>query len=258
MRCRAGLVVAALLASSACSDGGDSSVAEPTVPTAAPSSSTSSAVADIATIPEVIDEPYLNRVLAALDEVDGKATRVIVQHKDLVPEAAEILNSIYSDEEFTRQADVWLAALDQDPDLTSGSPEVIGRTSAVDRIIGSSAKCVWLAVNRAYPQTGPHPARNQTEYVALQPLDRSNDPKRHNPTAWMIIADGFREDGAEPSIHAPKADAHRIHSAVRPLDRRRVGTGTTISEGSSACQGSRPDHSQESSVEYRRGLRTRW
>lgn len=198
MRWRARLVVAVLLAAGACSDGDDSSSAEPTVPTAASSTSTSSAVADIATIPEVIDEPYLNRVLAALDEVDGKATRVIVQHKDLVPEAAEILNSIYSDEEFTEQADVWLDTLDNDPSLAGIRPDPGNRKTVVDRLITSSPTCLWIAVRRDYSMTATKPKGVSKEYVALRPKDTSNDPIGHNPTAWMISVDGYNEDGSEP------------------------------------------------------------
>lgn len=186
------------LSATGCSGGGDGPSADPTVPTAASTTSTS-AVPDVSTISAVIDAPYLNRVLAALDEVDGMATRVIVANKDLVPEAAEILNSIYADEEFTEQADVWLNTLDQDPDLRSIKASPGRRTTQVERIISASASCAWMAVSRDYSGTATQPKGPHTEYVALRPLDESNDPKNRNPTAWMIAGEGYDEDGSEPA-----------------------------------------------------------
>ncbi|MGQ0520824.1 MAG: hypothetical protein ACT4PX_06720, partial [Actinomycetota bacterium] len=92
--------VAVLLAMglAACSGGGDSS-ADPTVPTAATTSSTPAPAIDVSVVPATIDEPYLNAVLAALDEIDGEATRIIVATKRFPPEAADLLNTIYSDAE---------------------------------------------------------------------------------------------------------------------------------------------------------------
>lgn len=181
----------------ACSDGSGSS-AEPTVPTAASTSSTT-ATPDVSIIPETIDEPYLNAVLAALDEVDGQATRMIKESKRFTPEAADLLNAIYSDSELQNQSDVWFASLGNDPDLKGLRPTPGNRRTTVARVIASSPSCVWLAVRRDYSLVNVDPGPSRTEYVALEPLDGSNDPKRVNRTAWMITADGYRQDGAEPS-----------------------------------------------------------
>lgn len=180
--------------------GGGATPADPTVPTAASTTATttSTTTVGIATIPAVIDEPYLNRVLAALDEVDGMATRVIVAHKELVPEAAEILNAIYSDHEFTEQVDVWLNTLGRDPQLSGIRSDPGPRQTTVERLIVSSPRCVWLAVRRDYSATAAASTRASTEYVSLRPKGASNDPTHRNPTAWMIHVDGFNEDGSEP------------------------------------------------------------
>lgn len=62
--------------------------AEPTVPTAASTTATTAPI-DVSVIPPTIDEPYLTAVLAALDEVDGEATRMIVGAKNITPASAD-------------------------------------------------------------------------------------------------------------------------------------------------------------------------
>lgn len=189
------LVVAAVTA--ACKSGGDTTP-DPTVPTAVSTStvatSSTTPVADIAAIPDVIDAPYLDRVLDALDNVELEATRLIVTNKNLVPPAATLLNSIYSDEEFTQQADAWVTAILDDPELQSFAADGPGRRTSVDQFVSTTPACLFIAVSRDYPQSGEH----RTEYLSLVPLDRSNDPDKHNPTAWMITYSGVRKDGAQP------------------------------------------------------------
>ena len=186
-----------------CEGGAAEPPPEPTVPTAVSTSSSTAAPVDVSVIPAVIDEPYLNRVLAALDEVEQRAAEVIITNRSLVPEAVEILNSIYSDDEFTLQVDQWLTTLVDHPERLDLGPEGASRATSVERVIAESPSCVWLAVTRRYPQVASRAAFSRVEYVALQPLDRSNDPKGSNPTAWMIIAAGFRDDGEEPSNPCP-------------------------------------------------------
>ena len=171
---------------------------EATVPTA-PSTSSTTAPIDVSVIPPVINEPYLNAVLAALDEVDGEAGRIIVAEKRFTPEAADLLNAIYSDERFQVQAQVILSALSEDPALSSVKPNPGARTTSVERIISASPTCVWMAVKRDHSASSVHPLQPRTEFIALRPLDQSNDPQDHNRTAWMITAEGFNADGSEPA-----------------------------------------------------------
>ena len=186
-----------MLLTSVCA--GDESTDEPgaTVPTEAPTSSTT-AVADVSTIPPVIDEAYLNRVLEALDAVDGMATRIIVEKKDLVPEAAQLLAAIYDDEEFKDQTNAWLTLLDREPQLQSIRPSPGNRKTTINRIISESSSCVWLATKRDYSALATEPAGPYAEYMALRPLDPAKDPKNLNPTAWSIYESGSNPDGSEP------------------------------------------------------------
>jgi len=78
--------------------------------------------------------------------VDSEATRMIVAAKNLTPAAADYLNAIYSDEEFTRQVDRFA----EDLRLGGIRPSPGNRVTTVERIIGASPSCVWLAVRRDY------------------------------------------------------------------------------------------------------------
>ncbi|MGI8685582.1 MAG: hypothetical protein ACR2MO_10935 [Acidimicrobiales bacterium] len=152
----------------------------------------------MSTIPQKIDEAYLNAVLAALDEVDGQAVRLIYATKQFTPEAADLVNAIYSDEETNRRANGWFSALAEDHELRSIKPNPGNRKTTVSRLITTMPACVWMAVERDHALDSVDPGPPRIEYVALRPLDRSNDPKGRNPTAWMITSDGFNPDGSEP------------------------------------------------------------
>ncbi|HVM05939.1 MAG TPA: hypothetical protein VM242_12275 [Acidimicrobiales bacterium] len=194
-------VLVTTVAAAGCS-GGKATPAEPTVPTAVSTSSTTAPI-DVSVIPPTIDEPYLNAVLAALDEVDSEATRMIVAAKNLTPPAAEYLNAIYSDEAMRREADGWFESLADDPQLSGIRPNPGKRRTVVDRVIVASPGCVWMAVRRDYSARNVKAVPDRLEYIALRPLDSSNDPRKINPTAWMITTDGFRADGLEPSNPCP-------------------------------------------------------
>lgn len=189
-----GAAVAVLLAG--CSGEGEGN-ASPTLPSSASTTSTTTAP-DVSVIPEVIDEAYLDAVLAALDEVEGEAARIIVATKRLPPDAVDRLNAIYSDEEFQFQIETWVSAFAKDPQLSSIKPVPANRRTTVRRIITASPDCVWMEVERDDSESSAVPVTPRTEYVALRPLDRSNDPRKFNPTAWMIGVEGFNEDGSEP------------------------------------------------------------
>ncbi|MDP9387277.1 MAG: hypothetical protein M3Q48_04960 [Actinomycetota bacterium] len=184
-----------------CSGEGEGN-ASPTVPSSVSTTSTTAAP-DVSVIPEVIDEDYVNAVLAALDEVYGKATRIIVATKRFPPEAADLIDSIYANEEFEHEANIWLQSLALDPELRNFRSEPGNRKTTVERIIAASPSCVWIAVRRDRSPANFDPGRHRTEYLALQPVDHSKDQKGLNPTAWMITTEGLRSDGTEPDNPCP-------------------------------------------------------
>ena len=177
---------------------------EPTVPTA-PSTTSTTAPIDVSVIPPVIDEPYLTAVLAALDEDDSEATRLIHAAKNVTPAAADYLNAIYSDDEFTRQVDVWYLSIADDQELKGIRPSPGNRVTRIERVISASPTCVWMAVKRDYSAVNFDPGPDDTEYVAIEPLDRANDRRGVNRTAWMITDDGLLSDRTEPPNPCPSA-----------------------------------------------------
>lgn len=198
---RIAVLVIASLAVAGCTES-EGTPAAPTVPTAV-STTTTTAPIDVSVIPPTIDGPYLTAVLAALDQVDGDATRMIVAAKNLTPAAADYLNAIYSDEALKQEADGWFESLADDPQLGGVRSNPGDRRTVVERVIAASPTCVWLAVQRDYSARNVEAVPTRIEYLALQPIDATNDPRKLNPTPWMITIDGFRADGKEPSNPCP-------------------------------------------------------
>ncbi len=81
-----GMVVALLLLSAAC--GGKD---EPLGPIGSVPQATTTT--NPYAVPEVIDEAYVNRVLAGLDQAYGDLTRLIVSTENIVPEAIDRLKT---------------------------------------------------------------------------------------------------------------------------------------------------------------------
>lgn len=201
------LSAAALLCISvlpACNDGGPDDP-DTTVPTAASSSTSSTAVAaaDITVVPATIDEPYVDAVLAALDEIDGRATRMIVASKTVPETAISLLQAIFGDEQFLIEMGNRTESLRLDPQLTGVLANPGNRVTTVERIIAASPGCIWLAVQRDRSRVNVDPGSTRTEYVALQPVDPTNDPGDVNGTPWAITVDGRSRDGSEPTNPCP-------------------------------------------------------
>ncbi|MDP9072078.1 MAG: hypothetical protein M3N68_12525, partial [Actinomycetota bacterium] len=143
-----------------------------------------------------IDEAYVNKVLAALDAVDGEATRLIVQNRNLVPEATARLRAIYDESEFREQVDVWLRQLQEG--LRNFKPDPGPQRTTVRRVVSASATCVFSEVQQEFSAAAIEPSAPNRAFVQLVPLDRSRDQRRLNTTAWMIRQEGDTADGSDP------------------------------------------------------------
>ena len=168
---------------------------ETSVVTSAPATT---APPDVGTIPAVIDEDYLNRVLAALDQIDSRATQIIIDEKWLVPEAADLIAAIYDGEAFSEQTEVWLESLARDPELRNFKRPTGSRLTRVARIISRSPACVWTEVSRDYTQVAIAAPPPKREYIALKTLAPTARERAANPTAWIISYEGYLSDGSEP------------------------------------------------------------
>ncbi len=161
-----------------------------------PKATSSTTAADQYAVPPTIDAAYLNKVFAALEHVDGDATRLIFESNTLPLEAAKRLRSIYGEEEFQQQVDLWLDLIIK-KELSRSKPNPGDRVTSVRQVIRGTQECVYVAVARDYSQIVGNPAPT-AEYVGLRPADGARDPFELNPTPWMIFFDGSNRDGSAP------------------------------------------------------------
>lgn len=169
----AGVVVLAL---GACTRG-DGRGTDPTIPTRPVVTS----AADPYAIPGVIDAAYVNRVLAALNQIDGDFIRLLVQTRTLGPGARTLVRAIYNDPEF----DVEVRSLETlDFSLAKQPPG--NRKSSVTEVVTASASCILAKVRSDYSAVvvTPEDQPGKVEVVTLRPKQAGADPQSLNPTPW--------------------------------------------------------------------------
>lgn len=193
---RSSLAVAAvLLLTAGCSDDNPPPRSQASIPeaTAAPSTTNPDPYA----VPGVIDEAYLNRVLAALDDAAGKATRSSMRERAMTEESLQILKAVYLDEAFRERVNLLQDNAENGFRNYRSNPGAVKTTVA--RIISSTPTCVFMNVQRDYREVAANPPPPDTDqYVGLREHPVGSDPEGHNPTPWIIIYDGFLEDGSQP------------------------------------------------------------
>jgi hypothetical protein len=177
----------------ACGGKGPPAATQATVPQSAPSTT----AADPYAVPATIDAAYLNRVFAALEHVDGDATRLILESRTFPPDAAKRLQAIYAVDEFHNQTNLWLDLISGG--LTGFRQPAGERLTSVHNIISLKADCIYAAVIRDYSQLSTTAAAPATEYIELRPAAPNSDPFSLNPTPWQIAAEGYNRDGSQPS-----------------------------------------------------------
>ncbi len=188
-----------MLVAGACSGGGDPPVAEEPTPVSGDrrgTTTTSTTPIDVSTIPEKIDEPYINAVLAGLDRVNGEVIRLIVEDKQLLPDATEHLISVYDEDELQDQVDLWLRQIQEGLDGFKTAPTPPRTTVA--RMLSVSPTCMLVEVEEDASGYLVTPGRYTKEFLLLTPLDRSRNRRGVNPTAWMIHEAGLKSDGSDP------------------------------------------------------------
>ena len=180
----------ALLAAAGCGSSKPASTTQATVP-----STTISATASYA-IPNRITAAYVQRVINALDEVDGQATRLIVEHRALVPQAVYRLKAINSDPWFTEVADTWA---DQLAHGLKGYRLVPGdKKDVVSRVISANSSCVFVSVLTDYSLVSTVEQSRQVNYLQMVPLPTGRDPSHYNPTPWSVKIEGYNSRGLVP------------------------------------------------------------
>ncbi|HTJ75843.1 MAG TPA: hypothetical protein VL337_10810, partial [Acidimicrobiales bacterium] len=189
------LAALALIASAACSpSSADKATSDPTIATEPAPTTTTNPNA----VPAVIDNAYVNRVLAGLDAVDGDVTRLVVKTKTIPREAYDRLRSIYADDK-TLQTAIDLIQVYLRGDLSGFNKEPGNQATTVNQLITSKASCIFARVHRDYSAVGPGgSAPSDRTFIAVKRLDNSRDVSGYNQTGWAIAYEGFLPDNSQP------------------------------------------------------------
>lgn len=145
-------------------------------------------------VPSRITPAYVQRVLNALEGVNGRATRLIVQNHRLVPQAVEILRAIDSNEEYPAQHEIWVN------DIRSGLSNYLDPPGSVQdtlhRVLAANDKCIYASIVRDYSKVDIVPPTVHTTYIGLQ--RRASRNAAINPTPWRISFLGYSATGSIP------------------------------------------------------------
>lgn len=185
------------LTGGACSSGG-AGRPDPTRPAPlAPTSTTDTTEpADPYAIPEVIDEAYVNRVLAALDQIDGDSLRDVVSKGAVSFESFERIRAIYNDPEYDQQSDGLRDLVKEDLGRFKSPPG--NRKTVVFRLPHVSPTCIVTNVRADFSEVVVSPPTTAPDEFQLLILERTQpgaDPKRFNPTSWSIVHDEVLRGG---------------------------------------------------------------
>ena len=195
-----------VIAAAACSSGGGegpptaSAPAAP-APTAAPTTavslagSSSTTAAPVATtttdpfgVPDVIDETYVNRVLAELNRIYGDAVRLVYEAGEVTDEAMELVSSMSADfGEIVLITE--LSGTPENANLLREPPGDIVQT--VEQLKSVSSDCVFAVVATDNAALVLNP-------FALEPSFLTLSRTTENLTGWALVDSAVEVDGGEP------------------------------------------------------------
>ena len=197
-RCLSAVAVVAALSAGACGGGGS----EPEVPTAtlqtAPLATTTT---NPYAVPAVIDEAYVNRVLAGLDHSIGDIVRQVVTTKTFTRETEERFTAVYTGRHLQYQLDSILA--DLQGGLVNAKPSPGDQVTTVNRLITATPTCIFAEVHRDYSAVViKESPLLSTQWVVLRPVEAVT-ARIYNPTGWLFSYDGFQADYSAPKDPCP-------------------------------------------------------
>jgi hypothetical protein len=148
-------------------------------------------------IPPVIDEAYVNRVLAGLDHAVGDAVRRVVRTKLIDEDIFNRFKAAYAGDAYQLQLNLVQRDL-----LTGfkGYKDVPGdQKTTVARLITVRQSCIFAEVLKDFSSIAVTPSGVlSTEWIALVPVGATTEAGNYNPTPWMFAYDGFRQDRSQP------------------------------------------------------------
>lgn len=154
------------------------------------SSPTATTPADPFAVPKVIDAAYANRVLEALNLVDGDALRLIVSTRAIDIPVLERIRAIYNDPEYDVELRGSKRVLEGDLAVFKTPPGNL-RTE-VERVLVARPDCIVVEArldNSAVLHTPPSRPADELQVIVLVPTQPGADLKRLNPTPWSVRYD---------------------------------------------------------------------
>ena len=138
-------------------------------------------------VPAVIDEVYVNRVLAGLDAAMGDVVRLVVSARTIPPEAYDRLKALYATPD-SMQLVLDGFQLDMRRGFTGYKSPPGNKRSVVTQIVSARPTCTFVRVERDYSAVSSEMVPTaDIQWIGLRPLDSSRDTKRYNPTPWSIF-----------------------------------------------------------------------
>jgi len=148
-------------------------------------------------VPEVIDEAYVNRVLAGLDAAVGDMLRLVVGSRTIPPEALERLRALYVGER--RQVQLDFLSKDIADGFVNYKQPPGNQVTRVSILIDAKPSCVFAEVSRNYSGIAINSSEEfRIQWVVLLPADQNGGISIYNPTHWVYVYDGLERDRSAP------------------------------------------------------------
>jgi hypothetical protein len=150
-----------------------------------PTSTTVAKPADPYAIPAVITPAYVDSVFAALNHVNGDASRLLVADRTVNKGVTSILRSIYNDPLYAEQ--VKIAGQSLQGNLSDVRHPVGDIRTVVAQLISGSGSCIFVRTRSDYAAvvTNPGPPAG-SEYFELRPTQVGDNSTSINPTPWSM------------------------------------------------------------------------
>ena len=184
-------ILPGVLALAGCGSSNPAPKTQATVPTTTVSAASSYG------IPTRITVPYVQRVINALNAVQGDAARLIVADRSLVPPAVYRLEAIDGDKWFSEVTATW--ADDLAAGLKNYRSAPGNEKDTVKKLISASPSCMWVETISDFSAVAVKSPPPSINYIQLIPLMPGRDKGGWNPTPWMIQLEGYNSRGLTPS-----------------------------------------------------------
>jgi hypothetical protein len=146
-------------------------------------------------VPAVIDEAYINVVLAGLDAAYGDILRMVVSTKTITREAVDRMTVLYAGDHRQRQLD--LLARASDSGFSNYRQPPGNRKTLVSNLLTASSTCIFVEVARDYSDVAlESTGKFRTQWLIIARESNSTSP--YNPTGWILLYDGYEPDGSSP------------------------------------------------------------